>query len=78
MKININSPKGNIFMLMQIFTDLMKKANLPHEEIMDFRRSLMLSKYDDSIERIKKLCVKLSEILEEDIEIYSSETYEMK
>lgn len=78
MKINLNSPNGNIFKLLVVFTSLMKEAEFSQEEIIDFRRALMNSKYDDSINRIKNLCPKLSEKLGQQIEIYFSENYEMR
>lgn len=78
MRININSPDGNIFKLMSLFTYLMEDAKFSKEEIIDFRRSLIMSKYDDAIMRIKNFCPKLSEKLGEEIEIYSSKEYEME
>ena len=79
MKINLNSPDGNIFVLLSKIHDLMVKANLSEQEIRDWEKGIFTyNSYKDLVEAIKVKCVKLSELLNEEIEIIKTEEYEME
>lgn len=76
MKINLNSPDGNVFQLAGIIINLMEKAGLDSTE---FNHNVFEHKdYYAFVENCKKQCKKITEITGEPIEIYSSNEYEME
>lgn len=76
MKINLNSPDGNVFQLAGIIINLMEKAGLDSKE---FNHSVFKHKdYNSFVENCKEQCKKITEITGEPIEIYSSDEYEME
>ena len=76
MKINLNSPDGNVFQLAGKIMNLMEKAGLNSTE---FNHNVFKHKdYHAFVENCKEQCKKITEITGEPIEIYSSEEYQMK
>ncbi len=76
MKINLNSPDGNVFQLAGIIINLMEKAGLDSTE---FNHNVFEHKdYYAFVENCKEQCKKITEITGEPIEIYSSDEYEME
>ena len=75
MKINLNSPDGNVFQLLGIISGLLKKANMPVEE---FNTALSrYNTYDDIVKYCKEVCKQITEKTGEEITIYKSKEYEM-
>ena len=76
MKINLNSPDGNVFQLAGKIINLMEKAGLDSTE---FNHNVFKHKdYNSFVENCKEQCKKITEITGEPSEIYSSDTYEME
>ena len=76
MKINLNSPDGNVFQLAGIIINLMEKAGLDSTE---FNHNVFEHKdYYAFVENCNEQCKKITEITGEPIEIYSSDEYEME
>lgn len=76
MRINLNSPDGNVFQLAGIIINLMEKAGLDSTE---FNHNVFKHKdYDAFVDHCKEQCKILSKILGEKIEIYESKNYEME
>ena len=76
MKINLNSPDGNVFQLAGIIINLMEKAGLDSTE---FNHNVFKHKdYHAFVENCKEQCKKITKITGEPIEIYSSEEYQME
>ena len=74
MKINLNSPDGNVFQLAGKIINLMEKAGLDSTE---FNHNVFKHKdYNSFVENCKEQCKKITEITGEPIEIYSSDEYE--
>lgn len=76
MKINLNSPDGNVFQLAGIIINLMEKAGLDSTE---FNHNVFKHKdYNSFVENCKEQCKKITEKTGEPIEIYTSEEYQME
>ena len=79
MKINLNSPDGNIFVLLAKIHNLMVEANICKEEINKWQKEVLTHKtYGEMINAVKVKCKELSKLLNEEIEIISTEEYEME